>query len=169
MSSESAERFFDSNPNSRPVNHRGFYRFLPALNFTCNTHLTRIRLAAKMVFGTSSPLLDIWQGSSPRGFSRLYSIEIANATATNDPGIYEYIPYKPLPISTNNTIALCEPVDSGLRLYSEKDAGMYPFSVYINDVKMGEFDSELAPLGDDDLPLLTIETGMFSLCIHCMG
>ena len=132
---------------------------MPALNFTCNTHITKITFGAKRRTGTGRPQVQIWETSPqrPDAYSRIDGLKLTNIMATPNPGVYEYTPSDPLPISANNVISLYEPSDSEFELYSEENSGMFPASVYVLVPDEERVDSRV--LSDDDRPLLTIETG----------
>ena len=72
--------------------------------------------------------------------------------------MYEYILPEPFPVNSNNIISLYEPIDSLLDVYSEKDSGMHPPSVYLHGLN-GEGDQE--QLSDDDRPLVFIDTSQY--------
>ena len=152
---ESLEQFLRSNTNTHLVEHSGISRVFPALNFTCDTAITGIKLGAKPVFGTSWPLVEIWRHSN-RAFSRTETINISSPIATASPGVYEYNLPSPLPINTDNVVSLYEPTDSRLEVYSETDSGMIPHSVYV----LGEGGGD-GVFSDDHRPLLTIDTGIY--------
>lgn len=138
----------------------GFNRVMTALNFTCSTNITRITVGAKRVLGVSWPLIDIWGSQPPRtdAYARISGITLTNASATPSPGVYEYILPETFPVNSNNIISLYEPIDSLLDVYSEKDSGMHPPSVYLHGLN-GEVDQE--QLSDDDRPLLSIDTSQY--------
>ena len=155
--SGSVERFFSTNFNSNLINHSGLNRVMSALNFTCATSITRVSVGAKKVFGASWPQIEFWETTLPRPdvYSRILSLTLTNATAAPSPGVFEYIPPKPLPISANNILSLYEPTDSVLKVYSEQDSDMFPPSFYLPRSD----GMEQTVLYDNDRPLLSIDTG----------
>ena len=158
VSSESVERFLHTAPSNQLINHRGVDRLMPALNFTCDTHITKVVFGAKRRVGASLPQIKIWATSAQRSdaYSLIDGLKIVEVTNTPHPGVYEYTLPEPLPISANNVISLYEPSDSMLEVYSEENSGMFPANVYV--LVPGE--EEVNPAhSDDDRPLLYIETG----------
>ena len=146
-------QFFETNTNTRLVNHPGNSRVFPALNFTCDTVVKAIKLGAKPVFGGNWPQIEIWRESLSI-FSRRESITITNPAPSTSPGVYEYTLPEPLLINSNDVISLYEPTDSQLEVYSEHESGMFPMSVYI----LGSGGEQV--FSDSDRPLIHIETGI---------
>ena len=158
VSSESVGRFLRTAPTNQLINHRGFDRLMPALNFTCNTHITKVTFGARPRIGTSLPHLEIWETLAQRSdaYSLIDGLRIVEITTTPNPGVYEYTLPNPLQISANNVISLYEPSDSMLEVYSEENSGMFPASVYVLSPGVGGVNPAFS---DDDRPLLYIETG----------
>ena len=153
---DSLKQFFRTNSNTRLVNYPGHDRVFPALNFTCDTSITAIKLGARVVFGNSWPQVEIWRYSTSDVVSRTDTIVISNSSVTTSPGVYEYTLPSPLPITTNDVIALYEPTESRLDVFSEMNSGMFPHSVYILGPGEGGSDEVFS---DADRPLLHIDTG----------
>ena len=154
IQSDSLEQFFRTNTNTRLVNLPGHKRVFPALNFTCDTSITGIKLGGISVFGSSWPLVETWRDRN-NVFSRIEIIIISHPNITTSPGVHEYILPSPLPISANDAVALYEPSDGKLEVYSERDSGMFPHSLYV--LGPGEGDEVFS---DDYRPLLAIDTGI---------
>ena len=152
---ENLAQFVRENTDVRLVNHPGRNRLMPALNFTCNTHITEIKVGGKPIFGASWPEVQIWE-ELDGVYSRNHVLTITDAVPTSSPGVHEYILPSPLPISVNNVISLYEPTDTMLEVYSEENSDMFPPSVYV----LGPEDDE--EYSDDDRPLLYIETGQLT-------
>ena len=152
LGTESVKRFFADNPNVNLVNYRGHHRLLPALNFTCNTTITSISVGARRVFGGGTPEIQIWapQGH-PGRFLQVHHIRLANMITAEDPGVYEFTVTGSVAVQEKDVVSVYETMSSSLELYNERDAGIYPLSIPIDE------GNTLPP--DDDWPLLSIETG----------
>ena len=145
------KRFFADNPNVNLVNYRGHHRLLPALNFTCNTTITSISVGARRAFGGGTPEIQIWR--TPGQFSRVHRIHLAEMTTAEDPGVYEFTVTGSVAVLEGDVVSVYETMSSSLELYNERNAGIYPLSIPID-----ERNGNVLPQ-DDDWPLLSIETG----------
>ena len=158
------ERFFADNPNVNLVNYDGYHRLLPSLNFTCNTTITSISVGARRVFGGNTPEIQIWttQEGRPGRFLQVHRIPLAGMTTAEDPGVYEFIVTDSLPVREGDVVSVYETMRSSLELYNERDTGIYPLSIQID-----EGNDNVLPQ-DDDWPLLSIETGneQLMLCVE---
>ena len=151
LGAEGVERFFANNPNVVLVNYRGLQRLSPALNFTCNTTITSISVGARRVFGGGTPEIEILrpQEERPSRFSTIHRIRLAEMTTPEEPGVYGFIVRGPVLVQERDIVSVYETLDSSLELYNERDAGIYPLSIPI-DEGIGDV---LPP--DDDWPLLS--------------
>ena len=151
---ESVERFFAGNPNVDLVNYRGHHRLLPALSFTCNTTITSISVGARRVFGSETPEIQIWRPQEDQeNFFVVHRILLAEMTTPEEPGVYEFIVRDHVPVQERDIVSVYETMSSSLELYNERDAGIQPLSIPIDE------DNGNVPPLDDDWPLLSIQTG----------
>ena len=74
-------------------------------------------------------------------------------TTAEDPGVYEFTVTGSVPVQEGDVVSVYETMSSSLELYNERDAGIYPLSIPID-----EGNGNVLPQ-DDDWPLLSIETG----------
>ena len=165
LGTDSVERFSADNPNIDVVNYRGYHRLLPALHFTCNTTITSISVGAKRVFGGGTPEIQIWRPQEGQeNFFLIRRIHLAEMTTTEDPGVYKFIVTASVAVQERDIVSVYEVMSSSLELYNERDVGIYPLSIPIDE---GNDD---IPPPDDDWPLLSIETSneQFMLCAEVM-
>ena len=145
------ETFYNYNRNIVLLkNIPGFYRYLPALRFTCNTTITRVSFATTRPSGNTSGAIEL---EVQRVMLRVHRVPLQYATPSDNPGVYELAPSYPLPVQVNDVVSIFESLSSPLNLYN-MDRGMSMKSIYIH--RTGSFS---LPPGDDDQPLMSIETG----------
>ena len=144
------ETFYNYNPNIVLLkNIPGFNRYLPALRFTCNTTITHVSIAATRASGVTSGAIEL---EVQRVVQRVHRILLQQATPSDNPGVYELALSQPLPVQVNDVVSIFESLSSPLNLYN-MDGGMSMKSIYIS--LTGSFSVP----GDDDQPLMSIETG----------
>lgn len=145
------ESYFNSNPNVHLENYQGVLRLMPALNFTCNTNITSIRVGGRRQFGYGTPTVQIRRQDAT---VLVNTVRLRNVTTTEHPGVYEKILTEPIAVQARDIVSVYEPLNAALKLYNEVDAGIYPHNVFIDSILP-------QPLtGHNDYPLLTIETSM---------
>lgn len=153
------ESYFNSNPNVHLDNYQGVLRLMPALNFTCNTAITSIRIGAQKVAGYDTPRIQIWRLD---GNALVNTVHLSDVVATEHPGVYEHTLNEPISVQERDVVSVYEPRFSVLKLYNEVNAGIYPSNLFIDGTL-----SQPLP-GDRDHPLLNIETSMISSIQYCV-
>ena len=144
------ETFYDYNPNVVLLkNIPGFLRYLPALHFTCNTTITHVSFAATRALGITSGAVEL---EVRRMVIRVHQVSLQEATPSDNPGVYDLALTRPLSVQVNDLVSIFESSTSPLNLYN-MDGGMSIKSVYFPTSSLS------VPPGDDDQPLMSIETG----------
>ena len=142
--------FYDYNPNVVLLkNIPGFLRLLPALHFTCNTTITRVSFAATRASGVTSGAVEL---EVQRVLIRVHQVSLQEATPSDNPGVYDLALTRPRSVQVNDVVSIFESSTSPLNLYN-MDGGMSIKSIYFPTSSLS------VPPGDDDQPLMSIETG----------